>query len=744
MSYRWGIGKRSETIVVEDGKRGATMAITQSAHEILAHQQLSADRPFLWIDSICINQNDVAEKTSQVRIMRDIYSRASRVIVWLGHAPDADVAWYFFGQMLTWQATPVPQAARDAATYGINETNNKHPGWRAFAAVLENDYWWRVWIVQEIVVARHVVICYGGFWWGWNAFVNIVKELLNTEYGLLQKLDVRIGMVNPPNRACHQINSIRDLRDHYHHTKPATLERMLLDFAESKSGWDEDQVFGFQGISTAKGQATLMPDYSKPTLQVYRDVTLFSLNEKPMAPHFQPFSILSVAGVGRCGPTKAAEWPSWVPDFAHVSKESRSPRSLCYLADYKAGQPHILRANVSQPAGEASVVIQGIVLDEILAVTKLPPVNLPKTADLDNGPEMARMIMRQSERLQEAKELAESRCADAYPNGHSRWEAFWRTHMGNTSPKTYPAAAVYGDHFRTMLETHKRSAKTYTDASDYLAGRTSRLDPSSLTWQPGFEDLSDQMTAAIKKPGEGGSAATTLRTLERMFAPYPVRHYLTAELLDDRPRLLRRLAAATGLPAWAVAELEKMKPRDPSEPQRAADPNFINSPQAKAWTELMRGMGSPGAVMAGGDPTLNSLLTTAFLMSGSHIDASDDLIDSMRRLGEANNRSSNVAHNTRVTAITSTASGMRRFAVTRRGYMALVPVEAREGDVTCVFVGAMTPHVLRPGGKGATSDKGKGKEKDDGRFLFVGEAYVHGFMDGEAFQHGSVRGLHIE
>ena len=38
----------------------------------------------LWIDSICINQSDLAEKSSQVNLMRRIYRKAKRVIVWLG------------------------------------------------------------------------------------------------------------------------------------------------------------------------------------------------------------------------------------------------------------------------------------------------------------------------------------------------------------------------------------------------------------------------------------------------------------------------------------------------------------------------------------------------------------------------------------------------------------------------------------------------------------------------------------
>lgn len=44
----------------------------------------------IWIDSICINQNDVDERTSQVGIMREIYAKCTEVIIWLGEAGESD------------------------------------------------------------------------------------------------------------------------------------------------------------------------------------------------------------------------------------------------------------------------------------------------------------------------------------------------------------------------------------------------------------------------------------------------------------------------------------------------------------------------------------------------------------------------------------------------------------------------------------------------------------------------------
>jgi hypothetical protein len=57
--------------------------ITEHAHNVLGNK-LMMQSGFLWIDAICINQSDNEEKSQQVRLMGEIYSKAEVVRVWLG------------------------------------------------------------------------------------------------------------------------------------------------------------------------------------------------------------------------------------------------------------------------------------------------------------------------------------------------------------------------------------------------------------------------------------------------------------------------------------------------------------------------------------------------------------------------------------------------------------------------------------------------------------------------------------
>jgi Heterokaryon incompatibility protein (HET) len=78
--------------------------------------------------------------------------------------------------------------------------------------------------------------------------------------------------------------------------------------------------------------------------------------------------------------------------------------------------------------------------------------------------------------------------------------------------------------------------------------------------------------------------------------------------------------------------------------------------------------------------------------------------------------------------VPSTLPG-RTFIASRQGFMGLAPIESRVGDVICIIVGNETPLILRP----------KGEDK----WTLVGECYIHGIMDGEAFTQfeGSFGGM---
>ena len=70
-----------------------------------------------------------------------------------------------------------------------------------------------------------------------------------------------------------------------------------------------------------------------------------------------------------------------------------------------------------------------------------------------------------------------------------------------------------------------------------------------------------------------------------------------------------------------------------------------------------------------------------------------------------------------IAAVSNRSRGKQPFR-TSKGYIGLGPIASQKGDIIALLAGAQVPFVLRPDGSGA--------------FSLVGEAYVHGIMDGEA------------
>ncbi|KAF3055927.1 Heterokaryon incompatibility protein 6, OR allele [Daldinia childiae] len=82
LSYVWGKDMSTEKILVDH----KPFTVTNNLLKILRDlRRLDITRE-IWIDAICINQSDFNEKTDQVQLMKEIYSRAKNTVIWLSGA----------------------------------------------------------------------------------------------------------------------------------------------------------------------------------------------------------------------------------------------------------------------------------------------------------------------------------------------------------------------------------------------------------------------------------------------------------------------------------------------------------------------------------------------------------------------------------------------------------------------------------------------------------------------------------
>lgn len=94
LSYTWGDTLVTAPIFV----KGEETQVTLNLEAALRHIRKSSHDIVLWVDALCINQNDVSEKNHQVEMMREIFSGAELVVAWLGSASeDSDLAMELLG-----------------------------------------------------------------------------------------------------------------------------------------------------------------------------------------------------------------------------------------------------------------------------------------------------------------------------------------------------------------------------------------------------------------------------------------------------------------------------------------------------------------------------------------------------------------------------------------------------------------------------------------------------------------------
>jgi Heterokaryon incompatibility protein (HET) len=86
LSYTWGHKGTLPRIIVDE----QDLAVTQNLHTALYHLRHRQLPRLLWVDAVCINQDDRKEKEHQIQFMPVIYAKASRVLIWLGEAEAED------------------------------------------------------------------------------------------------------------------------------------------------------------------------------------------------------------------------------------------------------------------------------------------------------------------------------------------------------------------------------------------------------------------------------------------------------------------------------------------------------------------------------------------------------------------------------------------------------------------------------------------------------------------------------
>lgn len=349
LSYCWG--DISDTVIVHIS--GLDFKITRNLEAGLRQLRRESEAFTIWVDAICINQLDDDERSIQVDIMYQIYSYAAEVVVWLGveseHSNLAIKLINFFGRFLYdtgvessyfymyHQEVHDKIAEKETEVWTAAECQGLiiPEAWEAVARLLEKPWWTRLWIVQEIALAKNVKVVCGDMEMLWMDFLALLyfpdaldsttvlnplsresaKSQLQGVTQCISTLIWRENVVAFPKKRLPQFEILS----------------ALLQLAPRGCSDARDKVFGTLGMVRSEG--IIKADYKQSAVQAYTSCAraLAELTEEAesVPELYMRLKILKYAGVGHLDRAigELSTLPSWVPDWTAFQDE-RMPKPL--------------------------------------------------------------------------------------------------------------------------------------------------------------------------------------------------------------------------------------------------------------------------------------------------------------------------------------------------------------------------------------------------------------------------------
>ncbi|KAK4454877.1 heterokaryon incompatibility protein-domain-containing protein [Podospora aff. communis PSN243] len=273
LSYTWGeSGNKPFTIELGDKRKHVTENLYEALHQL---RRADKDR-WLWVDSICIDQENSDEKPHQVSHLRHIYDQADRVLVWLGSSTDdTDLLMdlmveldtrarknikYRKDESTAWLEEWVALSSSNEGGQMQNELNNRRRD--ALGEIFARAWFRRVWILQEVFCAKRASVICGRKTVPTETFVMMPRLMsINPGIHVQSVLDIMLGC----------------LRRHSWRSQEPDLQTLLRRFRASEATDPRDKIYALLGISSdILANGALRPDYSVPLKQVIQDAIRFS------------------------------------------------------------------------------------------------------------------------------------------------------------------------------------------------------------------------------------------------------------------------------------------------------------------------------------------------------------------------------------------------------------------------------------------------------------------------------------
>jgi hypothetical protein len=471
ISYVWGSSHKPCSLITSNG----VIPITESLHSVLHDLRLEDRHRCLWADGICINQEDSTEKANQVALMGEIYSSCRRVLVYLGpQEEDTDGAFdlirAYWRNNMAWGIVddrhlgPVATSQYLGIDLPDNQRRYDMPSfnderWQSVKNLFSRPWFHRMWVVQEFILGRDVVMMLGRTECHWR---EIWAAAFTYGDGPVPFMD---AATFPGLRTMNAIGNERRVREREPNAS-LDLFSCIVEFGSLESTLPHDIFYGFLGLGKDGVNPSLYPDYSASYNAVNKRITrvlLFGENGH---------EVLMNAGI-----RYQSDLPSWVPDWRRLGRIGLILGSKPYDASRKT-----IFMVESPPGNEDVINVMGRKFDTIVRITRESDGSDWYPLESVGG-------------MQFVSNCIKTFLTDSmiYPTREHLISACWRTIVGDrgmNQPRASDEMGIGFYGFHLYLLKHADGVSGFPEWEDLL-NTLSQIFKSRVTWHKAFRLLKD-------------------------------------------------------------------------------------------------------------------------------------------------------------------------------------------------------------------------------------------------------------
>ncbi|KAL2166368.1 hypothetical protein VTG60DRAFT_2901 [Thermothelomyces hinnuleus] len=345
ISYCWGPSSAQRGMVLDMQGFSISETVLEVLNQVQAWQHATKSNELLWIDQICINQNDYNEKLDQMYRMGEIYYKAEKVFIWLGSAANqSDLAISNMKKMLG-EVMALNQATATRAD-APNDTA---------ARINENH-------VQETLLARRLVVMCGNQEVDFTLLAELAIQILT--YGSLDIIQFPGACEEDLTNALVAFVNLYTLRD----TDVPTGQMLRLSMSGFRDLVSEarsrqctmapDRVHALMGVAPSRIRECMAGVCQ--SRGVNHDIWhLYTHFTKCMLDNDSKWRFLSSAP----SRDRSTELPSWVPNL-----DSQPPFASKLSGDFSAGISSATRHLVDRTVSAEELVARGFRLDVVAEI----------------------------------------------------------------------------------------------------------------------------------------------------------------------------------------------------------------------------------------------------------------------------------------------------------------------------------------------------------------------------------------